>query len=150
MANITGTLAGALLGTLVGTLAAMAYPRRQEILDTVRNHKNRATRYADSLLAKGQELTDFIPKRTVYRETYWKGGLLGLFLGAGIGILTAPKSGKQLRNQVSKAYTDVSSKTHDIIHTFKNNNHNPFLHNGIKHNGIKKTKPAKRVLKARR
>lgn len=119
MANLKGIVAGALVGTLMGSLAVLLYPKRREIIKVMQSHPDlipeKIKEYAASMLNQKQN-SHFI-------ENPWKLGLLGIALGAAIGIAIAPKSGKQLRAQMSKKYNDMFDKTQEVLHTFHNNAH---------------------------
>lgn len=125
-------IAGAALGTFLGSLAAILYPKRNRIINTLKGQPvdfgEKARQYAEVLLNKGK----FPLRQESRRESYLRGGILGLFLGAGTALLLAPKSGKQLRSQVSRTYNDISDKTEHVIHLFKNNSHRPFRSMGTK------------------
>ncbi|HEV8051013.1 MAG TPA: YtxH domain-containing protein [Parachlamydiaceae bacterium] len=143
-------IAGAALGTLLGSLAVVLFPRRYEIMEQIKNHSDdfndlpgKAREFGESLLNSGKR---FNFRRVESRDNYWKGGLLGLIVGVGATLLAAPSSGKNLRKQLSNAYTDLSEKSEEVIHHFKNNSHNPFAHTthataSSHRNGVKK-KPA--------
>lgn len=45
---------------------------------------------------------------------FLKGSLLGALLGAGTGLLLAPKSGKELRDNISNGYAYINEKTHGL------------------------------------
>lgn len=134
-------ISGAAIGTLIGTLAAFIYPRRQEIVDNIRDQSEKARGLGEALLRKG----DF--RRVEYRDNYWKGGLLGLLVGAGTALLMAPKSGKQFRGQLTRAYNDLSEKSEELIHQFQKNSHYPFARSHASHlaNHVKKKKPVVRA-----
>lgn len=123
MANIKSIITiGAIVGTFLGTLATYAYPKRQRILTAVKCQTNDLTElakeYKEILLEKGRY---FSGRRVVVRESYWKGGIIGIILGAGAVFLTTPKSGKQMRSHINKSYLNLIGKTDEIIRSFKNN-----------------------------
>jgi hypothetical protein len=124
MTSAKKIIAGAALGTLLGSLIVALYPKRNEIFDVIREQ---STDYAD----KAKQYADLIlnGKQAIARNTnnsFLKGGILGALLGAGAALLLAPKTGRQLRNQVSQAYNEISDKTEHVVDLFKNNSHNPF------------------------
>jgi gas vesicle protein len=154
MASTKKIISGAALGTLLGSVAAFLYPKRYEILERVRHHSadigeltEKAKKYGESLLNKGKQLNF---RRIEYRNNYWKGGLIGLIVGASAGLLVAPRSGKTLRAQITRAFNDLSEKSDEVIHQFKHNSHNPFLTVHTHPNGMKKKKPMLREKKTKK
>jgi len=149
MASIKKIFSGAAVGTLLGSFAVLLYPRRNEIMEYLRNHSSdlngltdKAKGYGESLLKQGKQLNF---RRVEYRTNYLTGGIIGLIVGVGTGLLLAPKTGKVLRGHISKAYSDLSVKSEEVIHKFKNGTHNPFTHSPTtqtKQNEVKKRKPA--------
>lgn len=145
MTSTKKMISGAAIGTLLGSLAALLYPRRQEIIERIRDHSEDLNDFKEKAREYGKRF-DF--RRVEYRENYWKGGLIGLIVGAGAALLIAPKTGKNLRGQLTRAYNDLSERSEEVIHQFKNNSHNPFTAARTHHNGVKKKKPAIRAKKA--
>ena len=47
-------------------------------------------------------------------KTFLKGAMIGTVLGAATALLLAPKSGRELRKDISDQYHNVSEKTKDI------------------------------------
>ena len=117
-------IAGAALGTLLGSLLVALYPKRDEIFDAIQDHSTdyaeKAKQFANIMLNGKQAVTHNAG------NTFLKGSILGALLGAGAALFLAPKTGKQLRNQVSQAYNEISDKTEHVVDLFKNNSHNPF------------------------
>ena len=151
MGSIKNIIAGATVGTLLGSLAVLIYPEKNQILEFINKRSSnlneltgKAKEYGESLISKGKNL-NFRAVET--RTNYWKGGLVGVILGIGTGLLMAPKPGKVLRNKISQACTDLSEKSEEVIHFFKNNSH-PFEAPHTQHNGVKKKKPAIKTKKA--
>lgn len=138
MANLKGIATGAVLGTVLGSLAIILYPKRQEIFEAVLERTGdfpeRAREYADMILNNRKN-------KTVVNG-YLTSGLAGLFLGAGVALALAPKTGKQFRTQFAKAYNELFGKTQSVAHFFRNNSH-PI------HAVMRPKKKAKRVLKTR-
>src|ERR1700730_11606768 len=98
--NITifkGVILGAAVGTLLGSLAAILYPRRQEILETLKEQTSdlneKAKEYANLLIQKGSQMTH---KKRMVSNNHWKSTLAGVLLGAGVTFLLTPKTGKQV------------------------------------------------------
>ena len=46
------------------------------------------------------------------------GSIAGVVLGATAGLLLAPKSGPELRNEINEAYDNLADKTHDMVNQF--------------------------------
>ena len=51
------------------------------------------------------------------------GGIIGGVLGATAGLLLAPKSGENIRHDLSEAYHDISDRTHDFAHDINKKGH---------------------------
>lgn len=157
MTSTKKLISGAAIGTLLGSLAAFLYPKRHEIIENILDRSedishlaDKARHYGEALLNTGKQLNF---RRVEYRTNYWKGGLLGLLIGAGTALLVAPKTGKTLRGQITRAYNDLSERSEGFVHHFKNNSHNPFAeHHRTSHsttqNGMKKKKPATKEKRA--
>jgi len=149
MASIKNILSGVVLGTIAGSLAVLFSPKRDEILDYIRDHSSdlndltdKAMEYGGALFNKGKQL-DF--RRVEYRTNYLPGIILGLGAGMIAGLAMAPKSGKAIkamRGHITDAYNDISKKSEKVIHEFQNNSHNPFASGHTTQNGVKKRKPA--------
>jgi len=126
MANLKGITAGAALGTLVGSLFVFLYPKRLEIIEAVLDQTNgfadKAKEYADVMFTKGRKSSQ---RKMAYQNNYLRGGLAGLLLGAGAALFLTPKTGKQLRNHVTKSYNELFGRTQEVVSIFKNNAH-PF------------------------
>jgi gas vesicle protein len=114
---------GAVLGTVIGSLSAVLIPNQKKIISTLKNQSNG---WAKRALDAGHNVLDEVKffkenKRETHGPAFVKGVLTGLLLGAGSALLLAPKTGKQLRNNLSKQYQDLSEKTQDAIEYFNNN-----------------------------
>lgn len=148
MTSTKKIISGAAIGTLLGSLVALAYQRRNEILERVRDHsgdfndlKEMAKEYGGALINKGRQLNF---RKMEPRTNYWKSGFIGLMAGAGAALLLAPKSGKSLRGQLSRVYNDFSEKSEEVIHQFKNNSLVPFATHP---NGVKRKRSALKAKK---
>lgn len=132
MASIKGILKGATFGTLLGSLAVFLYPKRREIMQAVLEHASdfseKAKDYAEDFLGNEGRM---IFQRASRRNGYVTSGLAGAFIGAGIALALAPKSGRQFRNQLSKVYQTIFDRTQEVAHSFRNNTHP--TRNGIAH-----------------
>jgi gas vesicle protein len=135
-------ISGVTVGSLLGSLATLLYPRRDEIMDYMREHSDDFNNLKDIAKEYGSTLLNKRFRKSEDRSNYWKIGLAGLLVGAGTALLLAPKAGKSLRGQLSKAYNDISEKSEELIHEFKNGAHHPFSSLNIYQNGIKRKKAA--------
>lgn len=130
MASAKKILSGAAFGTLLGSLSAVLYARRYEILQKLDKRSSNLNHLTEKAREYGESLFNSRKKLRFQKaedlDKYWKGGLVGLLVGAGAALLVAPKSGKSLRGQLSRAYEDMSEKSEKLIHQFKNNSHAPF------------------------
>ncbi|KAF3363232.1 hypothetical protein PHSC3_000121 [Chlamydiales bacterium STE3] len=106
MVRMKNVARGVALGTLLGSIAVALYPKRFEIMEALRDQthcaEDKAREYSN-LLSNGQHTEEPL-------NHYLTGGLAGLLLGAGMALFLTPKSGKQLRAQVVKAYNAFSDK----------------------------------------
>jgi gas vesicle protein len=142
MASSKKIISGAALGTLLGSLAAVMYPKRREIIEHIMDHAEdigdiagKAREYGEAILSKTQL---FNSGRTNHAGHYLKGGLVGFLIGAGTALLIAPKSGKNLRGQLARAYNDLSERSEEFVHHFKNNTRNPFAEHRPKKKTMRK------------
>lgn len=142
MTSTKQMISGAAIGTLFGSLAALLYSQRREIIEKLQEHsedfnglKDKAIEYSGSLLNKGKQLNF---RKVEYRTSYWQGGLVGLIIGAGAAFLIAPRTRKNLRGHITRVYNDLSERSEEVLHQFKNNSPSLFTH----HNGVKKKKPS--------
>lgn len=151
MAHTKKIASGAALGTLLGSLAAMMYPKRREIIEHVMDRAEdishlaeKAREYGEAFMGNGK-LFNFGHK-TESKANYIKGGLIGFLIGAGAALMMAPKTGKNLRGQLARAYNDLSERSEEFVHHFKNNTHYPFATPRTMQNGMK-VKKKKTILK---
>lgn len=138
MTILKGIATGAALGTILGSIAVILYPKRQAILEAVLEQ-------TEDLPEKARDYVDYLlntRRENAYLNGYWVSGLAGLFLGASVALAVAPKSGRQFRTQLAKAYNDIFGKTQDIAHYFRNNAH-PIR------NVLRPKKKARRVIKSK-
>lgn len=151
MASAKKIFSGAALGILFGSLTALLFPKRHEIIEQVRNHSRQLTglteqakEFGENLLNKGRQ---FKFQRIEYRDRYVKGGLIGLVVGTTVGLLLAPKPGKALRGQLTRAYNGISEKSDELIHQFSNNHLNGLQKRAKRQKG-QRTKTTARAKKA--
>ncbi len=137
-----GIIISAMIGTIISSLSLILIPKRKKILAALKNRKTawieKAKNVSESVLNEFHPLTEKRGSRNMPR--FIQGAFLGLILGAGSALLLTPKTGKQLRNNLTKKYLNLSEKTQDMI--------------GIINNGIKiepkKSPPQKKILLAKR
>jgi gas vesicle protein len=146
MATLKGMAAGAAIGTFLGSLAVIFYPKRREIIKAVMDQtedlRETAKNYAHTLLNNRK---GFGYRKMQNNTSQIAGGLLGLAVGVGTAMLLTPKTGRQLRSQISKAYNQAFGKTQEVVRIFKNNSH-PFQ---IKNAHRKKVAVAKKKTKVK-
>lgn len=135
-------ISGAAIGTLLGSLASFLYPRRREILEHILDNaenlnslKDKARGYGEFLLSGGRNT-----RRRDVLQSYIRGGLFGFAIGAATALLSTPKTGKNLRGQLAKAYRELSEKSEEVIHQFRNNSQHPLRLRAT----VKKRKPQRR------
>jgi gas vesicle protein len=126
--NIKGMIAGAVIGTLVGTMSALFASKPKKILALMKDSKDWANKARDLSGSVYNEMKNWSePKKVNESPTFIKGAIIGMLLGAGSALLLAPKSGKQLRNNLTQRYQDVADTTSDILHIFNHNGKQPFV-----------------------
>lgn len=147
MAHSKKIVSGTALGTLLGSIASMMYPKRRAFLehlmeraDDINHLAEKAKEFGEAFLGKGK-LFHF-GNGAESKANYIKGGVIGFIVGATAALLIAPKSGKNFRGQIARAYNDISEKSEEFVHHFKNNTHNPFAthHHRTTQNGVMKKK----------
>lgn len=121
MNNSKKVIIGAAVGTVLGALAAIN--KRQDILQ---NLKNQAENFSDRTKERAmrflEDSLDGAPfQRRSNQKNFLSGSLLGLLAGISSALMFAPKSGKNLRNQISRAYNDLFDKTHEIVNIINKN-----------------------------
>ena len=108
---------GAALGTLVGSLGAVLLPKQKVILkkmkDQVAEWFDQAKGAGESTYNKVKGLR--IATKDTENHNFAIGACVGVLLGAGSALFLAPKSGKQLRKDLTQTYQDVTEKTIELI-----------------------------------
>ena len=150
MAKIKGIVAGAAIGTLIGSLGAILLPHRKKILEQM---KDQSKGWAEKAKYLTENAYDEIkhwsePRRRVSQmPNFLRGTLLGALLGAGSALLLAPKSGKQLRNNLTQKYQNVAEKTQEFIHSIQLNGQREFSRRKPIKRKTKKHRPSKMHIK---
>lgn len=128
--NRGGMFMGALIGTMLGSAGALLYPKRQELVSMMKDKTkvlaNKTKEFSEIYngLMKANHRQPPMPT-----EHFFKGTLLGLLCGAGSALLLSPKSGKQLRHDLTATYQNMAGKTQKAIDYV---NHHPKLKTAIK------------------
>lgn len=115
--NMNGIVMGALLGTMLGS-AAFLFPKRQMLVNKMRaKSKEIAEKTKELGDSFYEELKHFgnSPKKSVASEDIVKGTLLGFLLGAGSALLLTPRSGKQLRKDLTETYQEMAHRTRGVM-----------------------------------
>ena len=123
MANTQGILIGATIGTLLGSIAVACFPRRKEILQALQQKSGVLARRAQEVAEVLKE--EQRPRKKEKQKSFITGSCIGLLAGAGTALLLAPKSGKALRNQIAKTYTNSREKGEEYISVLQNHTHAP-------------------------
>ncbi|MGK5594424.1 MAG: YtxH domain-containing protein [Parachlamydiaceae bacterium] len=136
MTKLKNVATGAALGTLLGSIALALYSKRVEILEVWLEHTHQLgdkTRERQDHLVGGNKkegachlhLTGMAGvffgehNRDANNQLYLA-GLIGVILGAGIGLILAPQSGKELRAQIREAcHTLVDKKIEELFRCLK-------------------------------
>ncbi len=114
MAKYKGVVMGALAGTMIATVLAVL-GNREVLINKIRNQTDdwadKARNVTENIF--GEDLT--ISRRNRVRKTFVSGAILGLLVGMGSAALLTPKTGKQLRKDLSQRYQGVADRTQDIV-----------------------------------
>lgn len=120
--NMNGIVMGALLGTMLGS-AAFLFPKRQMLISKMRIKSK-------ELAEKTKEIGDTFydgfknlgknSKKGIASEDIVKGTLLGFLLGAGSALLLTPRTGKQLRKDLSETYQEMAERTRGVMKYINN------------------------------
>lgn len=142
--KVNGILLGAIIGSVAGTLGSLFLPKQETDLSSgwAQKAKDAGFSVLEELKALKKE------KNPPSTGLFLKGILLGIIVGSGSSLLFSPKSGRQIRKDLTQKYQDVSEKTNDIIEFIQENiNHHPAI-KAVR----EKTKPVhvKSTLKTRR
>lgn len=124
MGKVKGMMWGGLTGSLIAATFALLGSRDavvKKIRSQTSDWADKARNIRENVFEDMRDLTESRRVRT--RKTFARGAALGLLVGAGVAALLTPKSGKQLRNQISNRYQGVAEKTTDILHYFNQNGH---------------------------
>lgn len=123
--NLKEILFSAAIGTIAGTIGALFLPK---------NIKDQTVHLVEQASEMGSGLYDGIrewskpPKPPTTNFT--NGAIVGLCIGVGSALLLTPKTGKDLRKNLSKTYDTMAEKTHDLMDYY--NNHKPKIKKRIR------------------
>lgn len=106
--NKNNVLLGSVLGSILGTVGAALIPEGPK----GKNWSDSARKAGEKLLSDIASFGDLGSDST---KNFIAGALVGLLVGAGSTALFTPKTGKQLRKNVSNQYQNVAGKTQEII-----------------------------------
>lgn len=107
--NFKGVILGAIVGTMIGSLSAVIVPKRQKIMEQMKKAKT----FTDGFYNGMKNWSE--PRQEMNTSAFMKGALSGLLLGAGVAAFVTPKTGKQLRNNLTRKYQDVADKTQELM-----------------------------------
>lgn len=116
---------GVILGVLTGSLIASAYALfgNQRIVNKLRNQSyewaSRAKNAKENVFENVLGLTESRKSRN--RKNFVGGAVLGLLIGVGTAALLTPKSGKQLRKNLTQTYEDMADKTNEVLNFISHN-----------------------------
>src|SRR5947209_3483186 len=105
--SIKGILLGALLGTVAGSMYA-AYSK-----NNLPGWTEKMRDIGENVFTNVKAFTEPAPNNSA--NLFTSGAVLGLFLGAASGLLLAPKTGKQLRKDLTRKYQNFAGKTQGIV-----------------------------------
>jgi gas vesicle protein len=137
--NIKGIVLGAIVGTLLGSLSAALMPKNPNLASQTKGLAAKAKNLGDTFYNGIKNWSE--PRNEMQASTFVKGALSGLLLGAGAAAILTPKTGKQLRSNLTRKYQDLADKTQEIIH-FINHEQNQWQSN--RHPAASRRKPARR------
>lgn len=111
MANYKGLMLGALIASAVAALSG-----RPDIVKKFQNQTkelaNKAKNIKNNVLDEILELTE--SKNSYSKKSFTQGAILGLLLGVGSTALLTPKTGKQLRKNLSDKYQEMAEQSQKI------------------------------------
>lgn len=125
MAKTPGVVLGAMMGALLGSMGAVMAPKRKKLLSEL---KNQQKGWAEKAKNISENVYEELKKHWGHADEdievghFVKGALMGMLVGASSALLFTPKTGKQVRNQLSQQYQNALDKTQEIIHSI---NHHP-------------------------
>ncbi len=108
-----GASFGSVLGSVLGSLNALtsksgkAIHKGQEWMDKAKD-------FSETLLNEVKHFQEPKNKHTA-PPPFVAGALIGLLLGAGAALLLSPKTGKQLRDKLTKQYGEIVDKANEIL-----------------------------------
>lgn len=143
MGRTKGMLFGALAGSLIASAVSFLNSQPDLVKKLRRQSQDwtgKAKNIQENLWEDLQSLSE--SRRIQRRKTFLKGTFLGLLLGIGSAVLLTPKSGKQLRRELTQKYKGVSDKTHDIVEMINRNGYRKQLNQLTR--AFRKRKPAMR------
>lgn len=112
MAKAKGLLLGTALGSLLGSMGGSVPKSPKKIQE-----------WADKAVEMGESVFDKVKnwKHNGEEEhgNFTKGAVFGLLIGAGSALLLSPKTGKQIRKDLTKTYHEAADSAQDIVKYFK-------------------------------
>lgn len=142
--NIKGIFLGTIVGTLLGSLSAALLPKYPVLSKQTKELAAKAKNFGDTFYSGLKNWSE--PKRETQTSTFVKGALSGLVLGASAAAILTPKTGRQLRTNLTRRYQDLADKTQEIIHFINNETERRMPTRSVAKNNSVKRKPAKRTL----
>lgn len=117
MSKKNNMILGSVLGSILGSVSAAMLPKDSDALKTLNEQKNKWTEKAKKVSEKlYHDVSNWTePKSDVATRNFIAGALVGLLIGAGSTAFLTPKSGKQLRKNVSDKYHNVADKTQEVL-----------------------------------
>lgn len=142
--NVKGMFLGAIVGTLLGSISAALLPKYPNLSRQTRGLAAKAKNFSDTFYAGIRNLSE--PRQELKASTFVKGALSGLLLGASAAAILTPKTGRQLRNNLTKKYQDLADKTQEIIQ-FINHEGEQYISNRTHSKAhVSRRKPARRTI----
>lgn len=107
---VTGAALGGLIGSVAGLLLAPKSGKdlRCDIAETYCDVTEGAEKYGKKIKEKGEHLLHFNSEKEDSATTnFLIGSVIGAVVGATAAVVLAPKSGSELRKNITKTYDDV-------------------------------------------
>lgn len=119
MAKLKDLMLGALAGSMIASTFALLGSRET----LLKKLKNQSQDWADKARNVKENVLEGLTesRKSRLRKTFLFGTVLGFLMGSGSAAFLTPKTGRQLRKNVTQKYHDVADTTQDIMEFINQN-----------------------------